>query len=161
MIVRCRKGTTHRTERLVIRDLEGRPLTGLEAASPGAAAHYVGAGSTAATAVRLRDRGEGFTPGGFAEIDAERMPGLYALDLPDEMLEGEGHETVLMLRFDAALPTVVHFDLVGYDPYDPVRLGLSCLSQEARHACLSSAFRTIVPDIVDELVRFDDPTAPA
>jgi hypothetical protein len=160
MIVRCRKGTTGRTERLVIRDLEGRPLSGLSASSPGARAHFLAAGSSRPAAIELRGRkgkstAEDFAAGAFGEIDRERMPGLYALDLPDEMLAGEGHEAVLMLRFDGAAPTVVHFDLVAYDPYDPVRLGLSCLSQEARHACLASAFQTIVPEIVDELIRVE------
>ena len=155
MIVRCRKGTTARSQRLMIRGDDGRARTGLNAASPGAAAYYVADG-TGPVRIDLLAPADGFQPGAFAEVDAEAMPGLYALDLPDDLFAGEGNAAVLMLRFDGAEPTVVHFDLVAYDPYDSVRLGLSCLSQEARHACLSSAFQTIVPEIVDELIKVED-----
>ena len=55
------------------------------------------------------------TPGALTEIDPDLMPGLYELDLPDELLEVGSHRMTLMVRAPSAAPAVIHFDLVGYE----------------------------------------------
>jgi len=151
MNLRLRKGTTGKVVRVMIRDGAGGGRTGLAHDAAGAGASWLGEGSRTPVDLELCPPGSGFTPGGFREVDARAMPGLYELHLPDEVLAGPGNESVLALRFAGLPPTYLHLDLVGYDPYDSERLGLSCLAQEARHACLSSAFRDVVPAIVDEI----------
>jgi hypothetical protein len=97
--------------------------------------------------------GKVHTPGALTEIDPDLMPGLYELDLPDELLQEGSHRLTLMVRAPGAAPAVIHFDLVGYDPYDSYRLGLECLTTESRHQVISRAFREVVPEIVEEVRR--------
>jgi hypothetical protein len=92
-------------------------------------------------------------PGGFREIDKKVMPGLYELGLPDVVCAEGASRATLMIRAPGISPRVIHIDLVGYDPYDRDRLGLDCLSREARHEVISRAFREVVPEIVEEFRR--------
>ena len=81
------------------------------------------------------------------------MPGLYELGLPDEICAEGANRATLMIWAPEITPRVVHINLVGYDPYDGDRLGLDCLSREARHEVISRAFREVVPEIVEEFRR--------
>ena len=132
------KGTKGKTIHLFLTE------TGLADDIGGVQACFIGEGDAAPTPIALE-------PGAFREVDAAAMPGLFALNVPDEVLAVKGHTAVLMLRVPGAAPAVVHFDLVAYDPYDGERMGLACLSKDSRHACLEAAFRDVVPDIVSEL----------
>jgi hypothetical protein len=81
------------------------------------------------------------------------MPGLYELALPDEICAEGANRATLMIWGPEITPRIIHIDLVGYDPYDRDRLGLDCLSREARHEVISRAFREVVPEIVEEFRR--------
>jgi len=65
----------------------GAPLTGLAYDSAGLSCYYVrgGAFPVQIPLVTLADAGDVWTAGGFIEVDAVNMPGIYRLDLLDEM----------------------------------------------------------------------------
>ena len=89
---------------------------------------------------------------GFVEIDAERMPGLYDLALPAPVFEGSG-SLVAALRFPAVECAVVAVELVAYDPYDGVGIGLDGFTKAVRHQNLTSILVHIMPDSVRTLAR--------
>lgn len=113
----------------VDRRLPGDGRTGLSHASPGASAAYVREGEWIARGIRLVPRGAEWMEGGFAEVDAGLLPGLYQLGLPDEMFAPGAPSALLVVSFDGALIEPVVFTLVGYEPGDADRLGLGCLDQ--------------------------------
>jgi hypothetical protein len=92
-------------------------------------------------------------PGGFREVDAELMPGLYELVLPDELCAEGAQRATLMILAPDVKPQVIHINLVGYDPYDQYRLGLDCLSREERHEVISRAFREVLPEVVQAYLQ--------
>jgi len=153
MRARVTVGSTGNILRFFIAEQEGRdrrPRTGLGSDSPGASAHYIREGETEPFEIPLVTPGDGFVPGALREIDASTMPGVYEFHPPDAVFASGARSAVIMLTLPGAEHQVIEVDLVGYDPYDSVRLGLSCLSQESRHACLTSAFSDVVPEIVEK-----------
>ncbi len=154
MQLRVKKQSDGRIVRFVIGaspGATGEPVSGLRHDTEGAQAYYIGEGETTASAIALtRPQGDHFTPGAFREVDSAAVPGLYELHIPKEVFRVPGHSAVIMLRMPGAVPTLIEIDLVEYDPYDSQRLGLECLSQEARFACLQAAFRDVVPGLVQE-----------
>ncbi len=128
--------------------------TGLTAHSDGLCVVYLRDRDTCPTPVALVPwEADSHVPGGFREIDAHLMPGLYELALPDEICAEGANRATLMIRAPGVGPQVIHIDLVAYDPYDGDRLGLDCLSREARHEVISRAFREVIPEIVEEFRR--------
>ena len=128
--------------------------TGLSARSDGLYVVYLRDGQASPAPIALLPgEADSHTPGGFREIDDRLMPGLYELGLPDEVCAEGANRATLMVRAPETCPLVIHIDLVGYDPYDRDRLGLDCLSREARHEVISRAFREVVPEIVEEFRR--------
>lgn len=146
-------GSTKQRWRLMFIDANddhGRGMIGLNHQSLGIQATFIREGDAAPSSIELASAVVGrFTRGGFVEIDPERMPGLYEFHPPDEVLAGGSDSAVVMISLPEARPLVITIDLVGYDPHDSERLGLSCLSQESRHACLASAFQEVIPQIIE------------
>ena len=139
---------------LLVDERSGRGVVGLTPETAGLRIASIRDGAEVPERMDLRRRAEeGHTPGALVEIDGELMPGLYELDLPDELLSSGAHRLTLMVQAPGAAPAVIHFDLVGYDPYDSYRLGLECLTRESRHEVISRAFREVVPEIVEEFRR--------
>ena len=156
MELTLKRGTCCHTIRFLLIQAEDNPggTTGLGDISDTVHVAYLRDGDTSPTSVVLKPWEAGFhVPGGFREIDALLMPGLYELGLPDEMCAEGANRATLMIQATGKVPEVIHIDLVGYDPYDRDRLGLDCLSREARHEVISRAFREVVPEIVEEFRR--------
>jgi hypothetical protein len=100
---------------------------GLAHDTPGATVAYVREGEPAREITLVPGRRDGWTPGGFVEIDPELVPGLYQLDVPDQMAaEGSAH-ALLLARFAGAAIDPVEVELVGYDPSDADRMGMVSL----------------------------------
>ena len=107
----------------------GEPRRGL-GPDTGAAA-YVRAGEAVAHDVGLAPGRVGeWSPGGFVEVDPDRMPGLYQVGVPDEMLAEGSDRAVLLLRFPGAATAHLEVALVGYDPQDEDHIGLRSLDPD-------------------------------
>jgi hypothetical protein len=138
-----RSGSTSKSILVHARDPDGRlpGVTGLGPATPGATAAFVREHDASATEVRLRDGVPGrWAPGSLAEIDRDRMPGVYQFGAPDELFAPGAARAVLMLTFQGAMVDPVEIDLVAFDPQEPTRLGLTALGPEGRVRALRGAF---------------------
>ena len=96
------KGTTSKIIEIFIQDSSssvGAGLTGLVYNSAGLTGYYLrnGAGSTTAITLATMTAGTWAT-GGFVEVDATNMPGIYQLSLPDAVLATGANSVVVMLK---------------------------------------------------------------
>jgi hypothetical protein len=118
----------------------GAGKTGLTHDTPSATAAYVREGESAARTLRLMPGRVGeWVAGGFVEVDAGLVPGVYQLGAPDEMLAPGSARVLLVLRFPGAVIRPVDIHLVAYDPEDAERLGMASLSSDKRHEFLRRA----------------------
>jgi len=112
-------GSTSKLLRLFIQDgtaANGAGLTGLVYNSAGLKCAYIAEGQATATVVTLATATVGtYTSGGFKEIDATNLPGVYELGVPNAAL-ASGNSTLLML-FGAAnmVPVLAEIELDGFD----------------------------------------------
>lgn len=100
------QGATSVTEYLYIRDVtDGTPLTGLAYNSGGAGASYVRPLGTrqAITLASLAAADSAWSSGGFKEVDATNMPGLYRFDIPNAALAAGAGRAIVQLVFTGAL----------------------------------------------------------
>ena len=126
--------TTSQTVNIFIQDsskTDGSGLTGLVYNSTGLIAYYVFAqqNSVAITLATLANPNSAWSSGGFKEIDATHMPGLYRLDVPNAALaSGNGRSVVIVLSGATHMPpTLLEIELTGVDNQDSVRMGMSAL----------------------------------
>lgn len=69
-----------------------------------------------------------YSSGGFVEVDATNMPGLYRFDPPDAVFATGVDKAVLVLKGATGMaPVVLEYQLVDFDPEDGAGLGLSRL----------------------------------
>lgn len=115
----------------------GAAQTGLVFNSSGLLAYYSFAGAngtaTAITLATLAAVNSAYSSGGFKEIDATNMPGLYRLDLPNAALAGsKGRQVVVTLTGFSGMATTHKFlELTGWDNQDGVRGGMTALPNAA------------------------------
>jgi hypothetical protein len=155
-----RSGGTGKTILVHARDPGGRQsgVTGLDATTPGAAAAFVRETDPSATEVRLTPGVLGtWSPGGFVEVDPERMPGVYGFGVPDELFAPGATRAVLMLTFPGAIVDPVEIDLVAFDPQEPTRLGLTALGPEERIRALKGAFPRLTQRELEDLTGRTEP----
>lgn len=114
----------------------GAGLTGLAYNTASLVASYVQpAGSrTAITLATLAAANSAWSSGGFKEIDATNCPGLYRLDIPNAALTGATHVTIHLKGAASMVPCLLEVELVAYNPFDAVRLGLTALPNAAAEA---------------------------
>lgn len=99
----------------------GAGLTGLVFNTSNLIAYYSFAGTNAASTqislVTLAAVNSAFSSGGFKEIDATNMPGLYRLDVPNAAIAGaKGRSVVVMLTGAANMaPCVLEIELTAVD----------------------------------------------
>ena len=151
-LLTVRAGSRSRLLHVHARSADGSgPMTGLTAGSVGARAAYVREGESRAVEVPLSPGAVGeWSPGGFAEVDAALLPGLYQLGAPDELLAPGSPRAMLVIRFEGAVVDPVDLDLVAFDPQDTVRLGLTALGPEARVEALRGAFPRLAAKEIEE-----------
>lgn len=148
-----KKGSQNNRLRFSLHGADGRLITGLDAQAPGLAAAVIRESDHPNPIALVSPAGPGFVPGTLSEIDPVLMPGLYELALPDEICAPGAQRATLMIRAPQIQTKVIQIDLVAYDPYDQDRLGLDCLSRDARHEVISRAFREVVPEIVAQFLE--------
>lgn len=106
------KGATSKSLYFFIPDLmsdSGSGLTGLVFNSSGLSAYYSREkeAATAITLATLAAATSAYSSGGFKEVDATNMPGVYRLDLPDAVLAtGTPDRAVIQLKGAANMPPV-------------------------------------------------------
>lgn len=110
---------------------DGSGLTGLVYNSSGLTCYYVRPLAAAAqlALATLAAATTAHSDGGFKEIDATNMPGVYRLDLSDATVATGVNSVVVMLKGATNMaPVVLEIELVAYDPQDAAALGLSSVT---------------------------------
>jgi len=112
----------------------GAGLTGLVFNTSGLTAYYVRTlgSSTQITLATLSLATSAYSSGGFKEIDATNMPGVYRLDLPNAAIAAGADSVTVYLRGATNMaPCVFNLDLTAWNNQDGVHGGLSCLPNTA------------------------------
>lgn len=132
------KGATSQSEYILIRHATtGAPLPGLVFNSGGLVAYYVRplGTPTAITLVTRANAQAAWASGGFVEVDATNMPGLYRLDVPDAVYATGVDQAVVMLKGATNMdPTALEYQLTGINLQDAVRGGMTALPNAAAAA---------------------------
>ena len=111
----------------------GAGLTGLAYNTASLVAYYVRpAAASAAITLATQTTTGAYSSGGFVEVDATNMPGIYRFDVPNAVIATGVNSVVVMLKGATNMvPVVLEIDLVAYDPQDTVRLGLTAMPNVA------------------------------
>jgi len=133
------KGATDVTVYVFIQDSSsttGAGLTGLAYNTASLVCYYVRPLAAAAALTLATQTVTGaHSDGGFVEVDATNMPGVYRLDLSDTIVASGVNSVALMLKGAANMaPVLLELQLVSYNPNDAVRLGLTALPNAAAEA---------------------------
>lgn len=125
-------GSTDQTVDIFVQDSSsttGDGLTGLAYNTASLTCYYRKGATGTATALSLATQtvGGAHSDGGFVQIDSTNMPGVYRLDLSDTMLATAGWVTIYLRGATNMAPCVMELEIVSYDPFDAVRLGLTAL----------------------------------
>lgn len=132
------KGVTSQRELIYIRhSTTGAGLTGLAFNTASLVAYYVrpGGSPTAITLATLANAQAAFSSGGFVEVDATNMPGLYMFHVPDAVYATGVDAAVVMLKGATnmeALP--IEYALEAVNAQDTVRMGMTALPNAAAEA---------------------------
>lgn len=100
---------------------DGSGLTGLVYNSAGLVAYYTHTGTnataTAITLATLASVNSSFSSGGFKEISAANMPGVYRFDIPNNAISTAKGQSVLIQLHGAAnmVPVLIEIELIGWD----------------------------------------------
>lgn len=128
-------GSTSRLEHVFILDstsTTGAGKTGLTNASVTAFYFRPGDTSTTGRAITLSAGTLGtWSSGGFIQVSATDMPGLYEIGIPNAIFAAGANHAVVMIKGTGIAPVLLEYDLVAYDPLDGVRLGLTALPNVA------------------------------
>lgn len=118
----------------------GAPQTGLVYNSLALTAYYSftgsNGGSVAITLATLAAANSTWSSGGFKEIDATNMPGLYRFDIPNAALAAaKGRDVVITFTgFSGMRVDHTKIELTGWDNQDGVRGGMTALPNAAAAA---------------------------
>jgi hypothetical protein len=125
-------GTTSFAVKVFVQDTTsttGAGLTGLVYNSAGLTAYYIRNGASSPTAITLATATVGtWTSGGFVEVSAANLPGVYELGIPDAALAAGAVGCVLMLKGAANMaPVLLEIELDAVNYQDSAAFGLSRL----------------------------------
>jgi hypothetical protein len=99
----------------------GDPLTGLAYNTASLKAYYRKNGTgtpTAITLATLANAQAAWSSGGFVEVDATNMPGLYRLDIPDTVQAAIGEANIVISGAANLAPHVLKIIVTDMDFYD-------------------------------------------
>lgn len=128
---------TSRTEYVWIQDSSssvGAGLTGLTYLSAGLSLTYVVERGTAGSLglANLTSASVAWSSGGFVAVDTALMPGLYRLDIPNVVFQTADKAVVMLKGATNMVPVVLEYQIVGFNPDDAVRLGLTAIPNVAQ-----------------------------
>lgn len=132
-------GATSQTMDVFIQDTSvtnGDGLSGLAFNTSGLKAYYRKGATGTMTAITLATQtvGGAWSSGGFVEIDATNAKGLYRFDIPDTILASTPYATITFYGATNMARNVSELQIVSYNPFDGVRLGLTALPNAAAGA---------------------------
>ncbi len=132
-------GATSQTCDIFIQDSSsttGAGLSGLVFNTANLKAYYRKGATGSATAITLATQtvGGAWSSGGFVEIDATNMKGMYRFDIPDTVLASTPWADLYFYGATNMAPVPVELAIVSFNPYDGVRLGLTALPNAAAEA---------------------------
>lgn len=107
----------------------GAGLTGLTYLSAGMSATYVVERGTPGSLsfASLTNANDPWVSGGFIEVSAALLPGVYRYDVPNIVFQ-TADKAVLMIKGATNMaPVVLEYQIVAFNPDDSVRLGLTAL----------------------------------
>ena len=73
-----------------------------------------------------------WSSGGFIQVNATDMPGLYEIGIPNAIFAAGANHAVVMIKGTGIAPVLLEYELVAYDPLDTVRLGLTAVPNVAQ-----------------------------
>lgn len=137
--LQIKKGTTSKLVHVFIGNSSvttGAGLTGLVFNTASLAAYYLREGANNEVAIPLVTATLGsWTSGGFIEVDATNMPGLYELSIPDAALATGANSVTIMLKGAANMrPVCFTIQLTDVDFHEGVRGGMTALPNAAAEA---------------------------
>lgn len=114
----------------------GAGKTGLAYNTASLKAYYRKGATGSATAITLATQtvGGAFSSGGFVEVDATNMPGLYRFDIPNAAIDTAGFVHIVFSGASGMAPVTLRIQCVAFDPEDTVRMGLTALPNAAAGA---------------------------
>ena len=132
-------GATDQTIDILVLDSSstvGAGLAGLVFNSASLACYYRKGATGSATALTLATQtvGGAHSDGGFVEIQATNMKGLYRLDLSDTMVAAAGMLTIYLYGATNMAPVVAEIEVVNVNKFDSVRYGMTALPNAAAEA---------------------------
>lgn len=113
------RGTTSKLLRFFIQDVtrsDGGGLTGLTSASAGLIAYYIREGDNTTTVISLSAGTLGtWSSGGFVEVDATHMPGIYEVGIPNAALSTGNSVHIYLSGATNMAPTVKEIELDAFN----------------------------------------------
>lgn len=130
-------GNTSRTEYIWIQDSSsstGAGLANLLFNSAGLTADFVVERGLRQniTLATLGSVNAAWSSGGFVAVDNTNMPGLYRFDIPNAVFATADKSVVLLKGATNMAPVVLEYQIVGFNPDDAVRLGLTAIPNVAQ-----------------------------
>lgn len=127
---------TSRTEYVFIQNSSvstGAGLTGLVFNTAGLTAYYaVERGAATAITLVTQTATGAYSSGGFCAVDATNMPGLYRFDIPNAVFATADKSVVMLKGATNMAPVLLEYQVVGFNPEDGVRLGLTAIPNVAQ-----------------------------
>lgn len=115
----------------------GGRKTGIAYNSAGLTAYYArnGGSATAITLATLTNPNSAWATGGFKEVEATNMPGVYRLDVPDAAFAAGAVSVVITIKGAAGMVQAsIDIQLTAVDLQDAVRFGMTALPNAAAEA---------------------------
>lgn len=124
-------GTTSKLIKVVIKNSSlttGAGLTGLTSASSGLIAYYIKEGDSSATAITLSAGTLGtWSSGGFVEVDATHLPGVYEIGIPNAAIASGQSVAIMLSGATNMVQTPIEIQLEAVNNQDATAYGLSAV----------------------------------
>ena len=115
------QATSNRSEYVFVQDsasTTGGGKTGIAYNAAGLTAYYVRpAGSATAITLATQTVTGAWSSGGWVEVDATNLPGIYRFDIPNAVFAtGVDHAVVMLKGASGMAPVSLEYQLTGFDP---------------------------------------------
>jgi len=142
-------GTTGRIEYIYIIDSlssTGLGKTNISFNTSGLNGHYVRSAGTAVTITFVSQTATGsWTSGGWAEVDATTISGIYRVDLPDAIFAAGSDKAIVVIKgVSNTIPVTLEYQITGTDPSIQIPSSASIAN-----TVWTNASRTITGGIAD------------